>query len=100
MSVTEPATLDNHGARWSTAGEYIMVDGAKRYESSEISFAGKVGSLCDCLDPTMPYSHNLRTGTWLDASWMRCQACCSVAMECVVSCTGIYIGLLVTVTRK
>ena len=55
MSRTEPATLDNHGAVWTSAGDFKMVPTALRYEQYEINFAAKVWII----------RHHNHTKSWL-----------------------------------
>ena len=43
MDRLPPATLDLHGARWTSASSYRMEDGARRYENFENNVAGQIG---------------------------------------------------------
>ncbi len=45
MARAEPATVDVHGAVWTTRHDYQLVPSAKRYELYEMSYAAKASYL-------------------------------------------------------
>ena len=55
MDSTEPAMIDNHGARWKSTNTYELVPSAVRYQKYERSFSAQVSTFTPGIQINIPW---------------------------------------------
>ena len=56
MDSTEPAMIDNHGARWKSTNTYELVPSAVRYQQYERSFSAQVSTFTPGIQINIPWN--------------------------------------------